>query len=53
MSRRRLTSLIASLGLLFSLPIMVGATDPTSNFADRVLGRHNRERVAMGIMPLK
>ncbi|MBN8840759.1 MAG: SCP-like extracellular [Sphingomonadales bacterium] len=53
MSRRRLTSLIASLALLFTLPVTVGATDPTSNFADRVLGRHNRERVAMGIAPLQ
>ncbi|MFT3976407.1 MAG: CAP domain-containing protein [Sphingomonas bacterium] len=53
MSQNRLKSLFAGVALLFALPVLVGATDPTSNFADRLLARHNRERVAMGIPPLQ
>jgi uncharacterized protein YkwD len=53
MSRNRLKSLLAAVALLPAIPLLVGATDLTSNFADRVLARHNRERVAMGIAPLQ
>ncbi|QKR99135.1 SCP-like extracellular [Sphingomonas sp. CL5.1] len=53
MSHQRLTSLFGALALLSSIPLTVGATDPTSNFAERLLARHNRERVSMGIAPLR
>lgn len=53
MSHKRLTSLFAGIALLPAVPLLVGATDTSSNFADRLLARHNNERVAMGIAPLK
>lgn len=53
MSHQRLTSLLGAFALLSTIPLTVGATDPTSNFAERLLARHNRERVSMGIAPLR
>lgn len=53
MSHHRLTSLFAGIALLLTMPLLVGATDPSSNFADRLLARHNRERAMMGIPALQ
>lgn len=53
MSHQRLTSLLAGIALLSTTPLLVGATDTSSNFADRLLARHNRERAAMGIPALE
>lgn len=52
MSRNRLKSLFAALALSAAMPALIGATDPTSNFAERILEAHNRERIAMGVPPL-
>lgn len=39
--------------LLAAAPMLIGATTLTGNFATRVLAAQNRERLAMGIEPLR
>lgn len=44
--------LILSAALAAALPVMAGSVDRESNFPERVLAAHNRERVAMGVPAL-
>ncbi|VWX52936.1 CAP domain-containing protein [Novosphingobium sp. 9U] len=44
---------VLGLALLASAPALLGATDFTGRFEQRVLAAHNRERLALGIEPLQ
>ena len=44
---------ICRLALVASAPALIGATDLTANFEMRVLAAHNRERLALGVGPLR
>lgn len=48
-SARVLRACIVAIGV----PMLVGATDITSNFEDRILAAHNRERAGLGLEPLR
>lgn len=50
--RKVVTSIGAKWFLLAVAPFLVGANGLTSNFGDRVLGAHNRERATLGIAPM-
>ena len=39
--------------LSFMAPLIIGAQGPRSNFVERVLSAHNREREAVGLKPMK
>lgn len=39
--------------LVAAMPMLIGATDLTSNLETRVLAAHNRERQALGVEPLR
>lgn len=42
-----------SLALLVCAPALVGTTDLSGRFEERVLAAHNRERSALGVAPLR
>jgi hypothetical protein len=50
---RRALKVLPRLALLASAPALIGATGLTANFEARVLAAHNRERLALGIEPLR
>ncbi len=52
MASVRGNKLILSAALTAALPVMAGSVDRESNFSERVLAAHNRERVAMGVPAL-
>lgn len=43
---------LLGLGLAVAAPMLIGATDLSSNFDQRVLAAHNRERSALGLAPM-
>ena len=49
----RLERRILAAALLLAAPLMAGATGLTTNWQERVLAGHNRERAALGLPPLR
>ena len=49
---KRAAAVVARVAILSVAPFMLGATGFTSNFDERILAAHNRERLAMGVAPL-
>lgn len=43
---------LKKVALVAAMPMLIGATDLTSNLQTRVLAAHNRERLALGVAPL-
>ena len=50
---KRAAARIARVAILSAAPFMLGATGFTNNFDARILAAHNRERLAMGVAPLR
>lgn len=44
---------LASAALCLAAPFLIGSIGPRTNFDDRILAAHNRERTALGIAPLE
>lgn len=52
MRNRIMASWLLRLGVGACAPLILGSTSLTSNFEDRVLAAHNRERSTLGVEPL-
>lgn len=44
--------ILASAALCMAAPVLLGSLGPRTNFDDRILAAHNRERSALGVEPL-
>ena len=53
MATKAARSQLACVLLALTSPFLIGATGLTSQFEDRVLGAHNRERALLGVQPLR
>lgn len=53
MAHRRLATWVSSGLLMLAAPVLIGGTGTANNFDARVLAAHNRERAALGVVPLR
>lgn len=53
MGKAFITRQVAAATLCLAAPVLLGSVGPRTNFDERILAAHNRERTAAGISPLR